>query len=583
MESPEKWKEAGYLHRLDGSIAPSRNVGRRKPPLVPPAPVLTAELPKVKPLPALDVWGSPESAAAAFEGLPLASANSEAAAFLQRDYGLAPGQIPPQVRCWAHPGLGPGLVYHVRDVDGDGAYFFRSLSRDRRGKRDARWLLGNEGVLTLKGAEGRTLVIVSGAEKGIAAAAAGFRAMAFMNGEQQISNPWVEQLVRLRPPRIVLANDADETGKKANAATARALELAGLPAGQLRIVQWPKKARKGEDLNDVLKEGGLDGLRRFIEAAAPAPSVLPPLQSAAELQVQTFRPPRWIIEGLRPEGLSMIAARPKKGKSWLELACAISIASGTPALGHFPTTEGDVLYLALEDSSRRIQSRMAVLLGEDHPWPSRLHFAYQWPRLDQGGLAQLGVWLRSNPGAAQVVIDTFTRVKPPKGRDAESYHHDSEVTAGLQRLALEHNVAIVLIHHQRKADADDIFDSVSGTNGLTASADVLLILENKQGRGKLSVTGRDLALGAWALTFDGGRWTCTGEASSEEDDGDGAHSAAQDFLTQLLKDGPVDSGEVMLEAKRQGFTPKQMYTAKKALALKATKTGFKGGWRWSLP
>jgi len=41
----------------------------------------------------------------------------------------------------------------------------------------------------------------------------------------------------------------------------------------------------------------------------------------------------------------------------------------------------------------------------------------------------------------------------------------------LQKLANEHGIAIVIIHHLRKADADDAFDTVNATLGLTAVVD----------------------------------------------------------------------------------------------------------------
>ncbi len=80
----------------------------------------------------------------------------------------------------------------------------------------------------------------------------------------------------------------------------------------------------------------------------------PRIVSAAELLATEFPDPRWAVPGLIPEGATVLAARPKIGKSWLMLATAIAVASGGRALGHVPCPPGDVLYLALEDTHRRL-------------------------------------------------------------------------------------------------------------------------------------------------------------------------------------------------------------------------------------
>jgi hypothetical protein len=62
----------------------------------------------------------------------------------------------------------------------------------------------------------------------------------------------------------------------------------------------------------------------------------------------------------------------------------------------------------------------------------------------------------------------------------------------LRRLAHERGVPIILVHHTRKMDADDIFDTVSGSHGLTGAADTILVLQ-RQGSGvTLHAVGRDI-------------------------------------------------------------------------------------------
>lgn len=69
-------------------------------------------------------------------------------------------------------------------------------------------------------------------------------------------------------------------------------------------------------------------------------------------------------EAWLPQGLALLVAPPKYGKSWLMLDLCLSVASGQKFLD-MPTNKTDCLYLALEDNQRRLQDRMnRVLQGE---------------------------------------------------------------------------------------------------------------------------------------------------------------------------------------------------------------------------
>ena len=71
----------------------------------------------------------------------------------------------------------------------------------------------------------------------------------------------------------------------------------------------------------------------------------------------TFDPIKYVVPGYIVEGLTLLAGKPKIGKSWLLLHAAIAVARGEFALGNVHCIEGDVLYCALEDGPRRLQSR----------------------------------------------------------------------------------------------------------------------------------------------------------------------------------------------------------------------------------
>jgi hypothetical protein len=70
-----------------------------------------------------------------------------------------------------------------------------------------------------------------------------------------------------------------------------------------------------------------------------------------------------------------------------------------------------------------------------------------------------------------------------------------------------------MVHHTRKAETTDYVDSISGTYGLPAAADYLLVLKRKrQARDAiLQVTGRDVDEAEYALGTDNGLWTLCGD------------------------------------------------------------------------
>ena len=79
--------------------------------------------------------------------------------------------------------------------------------------------------------------------------------------------------------------------------------------------------------------------------------------NAEDLQNRTYEPTPFLVDELIPEGLHILAGAPKIGKSWLALWLCLCVSQGQP-LGYFATTQGEVLYLSLEDSFQRIQTRL---------------------------------------------------------------------------------------------------------------------------------------------------------------------------------------------------------------------------------
>lgn len=91
--------------------------------------------------------------------------------------------------------------------------------------------------------------------------------------------------------------------------------------------------------------------------------------------------PRFVVSSLIPSGLHILGGSPKIGKSWMMLWLCLQVAKGEN-VWHYQTKQGTVLYLCLEDSYERIQSR---LLDITEDTPPNLHFAIMADTL-AGGL-----------------------------------------------------------------------------------------------------------------------------------------------------------------------------------------------------
>jgi hypothetical protein len=242
------------------------------------------------------------------------------------------------------------------------------------------------------------------------------------------------------------------------------------------------------------------------------------MMSAAELRTMRFDPVCYVLPGLVPEGLTLLVGRPKIGKSWWALDLAVASAANRPTLGTLAPEHGDVLYLALEDGWRRLQRRLDKLLGTlRSEWPERLSLVPVggWPRADQGGLKKIEEWCKSVAKPVLVVIDTLERFRKPASGKTPLYSADYDAITGLQKIASDYGIAIVVLHHDRKSDADDAFDTVSGTLGLTGAADTILIIKRRSIGVVLHARGRDIEESETAMQFDKEtcQWAILGKAS----------------------------------------------------------------------
>jgi hypothetical protein len=242
--------------------------------------------------------------------------------------------------------------------------------------------------------------------------------------------------------------------------------------------------------------------------------------TAKELQSMTFPRLSWIVQDIIPaEGVTLLCSKPKFGKSWLAYDLCIACTTERHTLGNIKPAQGSALYLALEDSKRRLQRRMDKLLPTfGGTWPERLTLKAEWRRLHEGGIDDIRAWhadtKKTGGKPILVVVDVLAKVRKPVG-NRPLYEADFGALADLTNLANELGLAIVVLHHTRKMAADDLMETVSGSYGISGAVDTILVMAIKPNGAVLDVRGRDVESAELAIQFDKHtcRWRVLGDAA----------------------------------------------------------------------
>lgn len=209
----------------------------------------------------------------------------------------------------------------------------------------------------------------------------------------------------------------------------------------------------------------------------------------ATLMSTPLRPLNFVVDTLLSQGLHILAGSPKVGKSWLALWLAVSVAKGEPIWG-MGTRRGTTLYLCLEDSTLRIQNRLFEITEDA---PANVHFCTESFILGRGLEEQLENFIAEHSDTTLIIIDTLQMIR---GANYDNtYANDYRDLSALKKVADKHAIAILLIHHLRKEFADDVFNRISGTTGISGAVDSsFTLIEDKRGSGKAKIhcIGRDI-------------------------------------------------------------------------------------------
>lgn len=234
------------------------------------------------------------------------------------------------------------------------------------------------------------------------------------------------------------------------------------------------------------------------------------------LMDMNFPRTKFVIQGILPQGLAIIAGAPKIGKSWLMLDWCVKIAKGEN-IWNFKTTQGTILYLCLEDNDNRIQDRILTITDEV---TSNAYFVTDCCSLSDGLEEQIRNFVNEHSDTVLIVIDTFQKVR--QNTKDTSYASDYKEIATIKKIADELQIAILLVHHMRKQDDKDPLNKLSGTNGIAGGADTIFALDRSkrsQNSATLICTGRDIEYREFELNFnkDDCVWTLIADSSENPD------------------------------------------------------------------
>lgn len=313
----------------------------------------------------------------------------------------------------------------------------------------------------------------------------------------------------------------------------------------------------------------------------------------------------FFLPGLLPVGLTVLAAAPKIGKSYLAQQIADYMVGVAPLFGHArPRARTFALAVDLEGNERRTKQRLRQLLGatfdvgesiakaaaEGEPFHD-IWYEHSPTWGERPGVADKIAWLEDFLAKAEasghrigfVWIDTLRLFVGAKPRDMNAYDFDAVVFRKLDELAQRRGIAILAVHHTRKSSHDepDKMERLSGSTGIAGSASCVWILERSRNSadGILTALPRDGEELEMPVRFSRGQWSFADDITTAQAKHTGNPRQLLDFLndrgmatfTEIVDGTGIDSktvgrivrdladaGEIECAARRWRIVPPQV-------------------------
>lgn len=332
------------------------------------------------------------------------------------------------------------------------------------------------------------------------------------------ANKLVKEVKAKKPNApLVLCLDNDEPGQKASASLEKELQAAKIPYIVFNVAGSKKDPNELLMSNPEELKAAVSAAKREVRKVYKrgVASI-----AASDLQTAKIDPPEWLIPDVLPQGLAILCASSKVGKSWMAMQMCLAISRGKEFLD-YASNQAGCLYLALEDGIFRLKDRLNKVLDGGKA-PSNFYLSIKANGLDGGLIKQLDEEFEEHPDIKLIIIDTLQKVRGSAKKDEIAYATDYRELGALKEYADNKRICIFLIHHLRKmADENDVFNMISGSNGIMGVCDTIFIIYKKKRQDEnavLFMTGRDIRQQDVVVHFDETkyRWEMVGTAEEEE-------------------------------------------------------------------
>ena len=223
---------------------------------------------------------------------------------------------------------------------------------------------------------------------------------------------------------------------------------------------------------------------------APKPVLdAPKGESAFSLVERDLPEPLRLCDPWVTEGVSIIAGRPKLGKTTLERQKLAAAVTGDAFFDSKFSKPCLCAFLSLEEGELLCRMKFKNAGFADEALAG-IELFFQWGRgID--GVVMLDRYLDENPDVQFVVIDSLTKFRVVPDSRTPPFMADYEAVSMLHECSKRHpGVCIDIIHHTRKARSEDPIDDISGTYGLTAACDTYSVMRHSSEGAVLHVGGR---------------------------------------------------------------------------------------------
>lgn len=201
--------------------------------------------------------------------------------------------------------------------------------------------------------------------------------------------------------------------------------------------------------------------------------------SAQELMEADLPPQRDVVDGLIPQGVTILSAQPKTGKSWFCLQLAKAVAQGEMFLGR-ATEQGRVIYIDTEERPQSLVERIQMQ-GQGEIPPEQLDILFGVPTMNKAefehAIAEY-IGEKAYDDVRLIIVDTFSDIDPNNKKATENdYQYTRGIIKNLQSLAKELDASILIVYHDRKQfDTERPFANILGSTGIYSKVEGALVL-----------------------------------------------------------------------------------------------------------